>query len=366
MGSVLGLERADAGTRPRAEDRDPSGGRSPFDEADPAVLRAMIELGGRVLDDLAGDVPPARTLRDLCDSCRAVLDAGRVTVELGGAVDATFRAEAVRPEEADGSPEISYRRAITGPDGQSLGWLEAAWPADDGRPNPLDRLVVERFSRLAVLIVERHNARRQQLQALAQDRQDLAGEIHDDPIQTMTAVALRLQRVQPKLGDGPERQAVAEARALTDQAIERLRQVMFSLHPATLDEDGLAATLEAYAETYLEPEGLVCEVTAAGEEPVPAEIAALAFRLARGALVNVVKHARASRVQVRLSAAGGLVRLTVIDDGIGFDTEALSHTPVGHFGIPHARSLARSAGGSYITSSEPGRGTTVTIELPLS
>lgn len=213
-------------TRAAGPTREPS----PFDQADPELLRAMVELDGRVLDDLAGDVPAPRTLRDLCDSCRLVLDASRVTVELTGdpdrqvrtllppdgplstgarpgwladdagldelaglanladpgagpaglppartatrspAGDGSFRAEAPGPDRRPDEAEIAYRVGLTGPDGRAAGWLEAAWPVGHGRPTELDMAVVDRFSRLAVLVVARQRARRDQLLALARDR----------------------------------------------------------------------------------------------------------------------------------------------------------------------------------------------------
>lgn len=218
---------------------------------------------------------------------------------------------------------------------------------------------------MAFVVLERHLARRRQLQAVAKDREMTAGEIHDDPIQTMTAVSLRLQRVAKQFANGEASEQVEAARALTDEAIERLRHVMFSLYPETLVEDGLVTALEAYCETYVDPGGLITTIEGDTLAELPAEIGMLAFRLVRNAIANVVRHADASTLSVVVTASDHRLLITVTDDGAGFDVASLVHTTVGHFGIPHARTLAHWAGGSYLTASSPGDGTVVTIDLPI-
>ncbi len=339
---------------------------SAFEGATASFMRSMLGIDGRWLANLAGDGRPSETLRYLCDSARDLLGADDVAVRLyEGAIGLSGLVES--------GPGVLGREVVVpqliadvgNPADGPLGQLEFWWADSERQPTPLDELVATRFATMALLVLERHMGKRRQLQAIAQERESTAGEIHDDPIQVMTAVSLQLQRTASRLADGEDRAAIQQARALNDDAIDRLRHVIFSLHPATLAEDGLTASIEAYCESYVEPEGLAWKVTGFSDDEVPLELGALAFRLCRNALVNVVEHAQASAVVIDVSSIDGLLQVEVRDDGIGFDLAQVRHTRVGHVGIPHAVTLARWAAGTYTTVSTPGQGTTVTVKLPI-
>lgn len=329
-------------------------------------MRSLLGIGGRLLADISGDERPSETLQYLCDSARDLLDADNVTVRLQEdtiGLRSLFESRTgVWGNEAI-VPQLIAE--IGSPGDTPLGQLEFSWADRQRDATKLDELVATRCATMALLVLDRHLAKRRQLQAIAQEREMVAGEIHDDPIQVMTAVSLRLQRAAARLPDGEDRVAVQEVRALNDNAIERLRRVMFSVHPVNLAEDGLAATLEDYCEGFIETQGISWKVTAAGDDDVPVELGALAYRLCRNALVNVIEHAAAAAVVIDICARGGLLRVDVRDDGVGFDVAKVRHTRVGHLGIPHAVTLARWAAGTYITESAPGHGTTVTLELPI-
>lgn len=329
-------------------------------------MRSMLAIGGRMLADMSGDVRPSETLQYLCDSVRGLLGADDVTVRLHEdtiGIWGVFESDSGVLGNGAIVPQLIAE--IGGPADASLGQLEFSWADRERVPTPLDEMVATRFATMALLVLDRHLAKRRQLQAISQEREMVAGEIHDDPIQVMTAVSLRLQRAASRLPEGEDRDAIQQARTLNDNAIERLRRVMFSLHPVSLGEDGLSASLEDYCDSFIGAEGLSWKVTAAGDEEVPIELSALAFRLCRNALVNVIEHAEATAVVIEISLSGKLLQVDVRDDGVGFDLGQVRHTRVGHLGIPHAVTLARWAAGTYTTKSEPGHGTTVTLELPI-
>jgi signal transduction histidine kinase len=339
---------------------------SDLDDAPVGFLRHMMGIGGRILDDLADDVPSEHTLEFISGSARQLLEASAVEVEV---VDRDAPEGSSRRTVMAGRRDHETGRApielAIGHGTRVDAVLRIWWSDDPSRPTDLDRAVAARFSRMVLLVVDRSNTRRDQVLAVTREREALAGEIHDDPIQMMTAASLELQLVATRL-DEAQRPTVEAARATVEEAIEGLRHIMYSLHPPTLDEDGLGAALEAYCETYVEPLGLgwVLHDTV-GDVPLPLEVAALAFRLARGAIVNAVKHAEGTEIAVHASIDGQRLVVEISDDGKGFDLSSLSHTPVGHFGITHAMTLARWLGGSYVTESTVGVGTVVTVDLPL-
>jgi signal transduction histidine kinase len=193
----------------------------------------------------------------------------------------------------------------------------------------------------------------------------MAGQLHDDQVQAMTLVSIRLQQVARRVGDDPVlADAVAQAREATTRAIDRLRRMIFDLHSPVLDSEGLVAALEVYADETFDD---TVRTSVRGDTgPVDDATAGLAYRLAREAVFNAFKHASPSTVDVTVERRLGSLVVTVSDDGIGFERtpgELPEPTP-GHLGIRHAADLADAAGGRWDVRTEPGAGTTVTIALP--
>lgn len=253
---------------------------------------------------------------------------------------------------------------IPGLDGRVVGM--AAFPPGSLAADPINAGTRIGVLRLAGLVIERHRIRRRRLAAVARERERIAGQLHDDPVQAMTAVGLRLQRLERRFEDDED--VVGEVRALrllTNDATDRIRHMMFGLHPPSLAEDGLADTLMDYLEVFVEPDGIEWSVDGPSRG-VPPHAAVLGFRLARGAIHNVVKHAGAARIDVGIDTDDRFVTIEVRDDGCGFDVELAAGAETGHAGIPYAEDLAAEAGGAYLISSTVGVGTTVTIRLPLA
>lgn len=231
----------------------------------------------------------------------------------------------------------------------------ATAPNDDGALDALTDFVS--------WIVERHRVRLRRLHNIDRERQMIAGQLHDDSIQAMTAISLNLQRLARS--DAPAQDQVQHLLLLTNDAIDRLRHMMFALHPPTLATDGLVATLEDYVDAFIAPTGVRTVVTGDEARRYPPIIEALAFRLARAAVLNSHKHAQAGTIEVAVTASSTSACVTVRDDGVGFDPSTVGHGGVGHAGIEYSRDLAAEVGGTYEVVSAPGSGTTVTISLPI-
>jgi PAS domain S-box-containing protein len=200
--------------------------------------------------------------------------------------------------------------------------------------------------------------------AQEEERRRIATDIHDDPIQVMSAVDMRLQMLQ----DFPESmtsEAIADIEREVATAIERLRSLLFELRPSALERDGLAAALGVYLEHTAVTTGWRVEVVDRSvKEPSP-DMAALLYRIAQEAIVNARKHADASTVTAEVrSAADGIV-VRVVDDGIGFVPD-LSATPEpGHLGLSTMQERAELSGGWVRVTSSPGAGTSVECWLPV-
>lgn len=210
--------------------------------------------------------------------------------------------------------------------------------------------------------------RRRRLEALLvhaqeSERKRIAWDLHDDSIQAMTAVALRLKAFRRRVAQDPDFAAhLDELEKVVREAIGRLRGLLFELRPVVLDREGLVAALRQYLET-LEPEGISISLEARLRIEPPPETRVLLYRLAQEALMNVRKHARAERVEVTVEERGDGVALRIRDDGAGFSPE---HQPVrtGHLGLLAMRERAEVFGGWCRIESAPGSGTTVDVWVP--
>lgn len=195
------------------------------------------------------------------------------------------------------------------------------------------------------------------------ERERIAGDIHDDSVQVMTAVAMRLEMLQGKLADPVLQERHAKLQDTVRLAIARLRHLLFQLHPAALERDGLAAAIEAYLEHSADTLTDFEVDDRLPAEPPP-ELRALLYRIVQEAIVNTLKHADASRIDVRLEAADDGFEVTVQDDGAGFDVTDAQVPRHGHLGLRSMRQRAELAGGWLRLDSVPGQGTTVRVWVP--
>lgn len=185
---------------------------------------------------------------------------------------------------------------------------------------------------------------------------EVARELHDDLGQR--TFSLRMQLYARPDGDGPQERLAAEVDALHRD----LRSLSRRLHPPQLRENGLAEALGDLCRGFDADSGMRVRLELPG---TPAELPPATslhlFRIAQEALVNAHRHAGATRVDLVLERSEGAVRLTVNDDGHGFEAQASG----GGLGMVGMRSRALAMGGTFAVESGPGRGTRVRVEVPL-
>jgi PAS domain S-box-containing protein len=284
------------------------------------------------------------------------------------------KAENSRSNES-GEPFVSEYRMYT-KDGRIL-WLrdEATLSDEGGRPhwrgvmsNITPQKEAEEKLRWSLDVLRRTIQERRDLaqrleSAEEEERRRIAADIHDDPIQVMTAVDLRLSMLaEQEIPIDPA--ALDEIRETVRHSIERLRSLVFELRPAALDRDGLVAALSqslAHAGTQTEWTYEVADELVS--EPGP-ELRATLYRITQEAISNARKHARASSIRVTASTDGNGVSIRVSDDGSGFDVGSLDRPEPGHLGLVTMMERAELMGGWCRVSSEPGEGTTVGCWLP--
>jgi PAS domain S-box-containing protein len=201
------------------------------------------------------------------------------------------------------------------------------------------------------------------VEAQENERRAIAAEIHDDTVQVMSAVGLRMERTAAALTNPAEAAAIDELRATVREATGRLRHLLFTLTPPELAV-GTGSAISAFITPLAQREGFAWEVRDQLEEEPPMDARLLVYRIAQEALVNVAKHANARYVSVTLERQGGGIRLTVSDDGVGAAGDAVERSRPGHLGVSARRHRAQLAGGALTISSTPGQGTLVDAWLP--
>ena len=226
-----------------------------------------------------------------------------------------------------------------------------------------DQALIETFAAHAALALE--NARlheRSRELSIVEERNRLARELHDAVTQKLFGVVLAAEAGAALL-DRDAAQAAAQlalVRDLARAAMEELRAVIVHLRPAALESQGLAVALSQHVDVLRRSHDREIALAVEGDAPVPAAVEADIFRIAQEALHNALRHARAERVEVRLSCAPGQVVLTVSDDGVGFERDAVRSTSLG---LTTMAERARAAGGTLRIETAPGAGTTVRLEV---
>jgi signal transduction histidine kinase len=198
-----------------------------------------------------------------------------------------------------------------------------------------------------------------------EQRRRIAVDVHDDSIQAMAAVSLRLQVMRRSAPTRELADKIQEIEQAVVMAVGRLRRLLFQLDSAALHEMGLAHALSRYAdELFPEAPPRVSFRTNLEVEP-PTLMRTVLYRIAQEALNNIRKHARATQVTVFVGPLDDGVLVTVQDDGMGFDVDGVStHALPGHLGLQSMRERATLADGWLTIDSKVGSGAAVRFWLP--
>ncbi|HOR00617.1 MAG TPA: histidine kinase [Anaerolineae bacterium] len=252
---------------------------------------------------------------------------------------------------------------------QALAAAADAWSKGDFRLLPEDRSHDEighlgmRLRNMAERIQGLLQTRREL--AMMEERNRLARELHDTVKQQAFATLMQVRAARNLLTSDPAAAAphLEEAEALIRTSQQDLGRMIAELRPAALDGQGLAKALRAYAETWSQQAHVPVTFSVQNDRRLPLDVEQALYRLAQEAFSNVARHSHASLVQVRLDYAADQVRLTVADNGVGFDSHMASESG---FGLQSMRERAEALGGILLLQSVKGAGTTLTAIIPLS
>lgn len=321
-----------------------------IDGDDLAVIRAVLTPAARAAFDTVGVtsvlVAPMRAR-------------GKVVGTLGLWRRAGRPAHSVRDQQF--VQELADRSGLA---------IDGAKLVDQLRTELNERKQAEESLKLTVELMQRLENKRHALvesmiHAQEQERKRIAAEVHDDSIQAMAAAGIRMQTLRRRLDDPALVQAALEIEELVGESIRRLRNLLFQLDPAGVEQVGLGAALHTFMEHTFRDTSTVCQVQGVLTHEPPKDLRLILYRIAQEALTNVRKHAEASHVRVNLAEDERGYTVTVHDDGRGFDPsdERARYLP-GHLGMRGMADRAQLGDGNVLVESIPGQGTAIRIWVP--
>lgn len=206
------------------------------------------------------------------------------------------------------------------------------------------------------------------IKAQEDERRHLAREMHDGPAQSMANLVMRAEICERLLAaKRPEvMQELGQLKMLVKESLREVRQIIFDLHPMSLDTLGFVPSLQRYFDNLQEREGEVIHLEVTGQvRDLPSTMEVALFRMIQEAVSNASKHAQATHIQVQLGFFDDHVSATILDDGVGFDVQRVEEDRVRRqsFGLIGMRERAALLAGELSVESQVGVGTTVRISF---
>ncbi|MCM8900759.1 sensor histidine kinase [Caldicoprobacter algeriensis] len=211
--------------------------------------------------------------------------------------------------------------------------------------------------------------------AQEQERQRLARDIHDGPAQSLSNIVLKCELCEKLLDRDIEkaRKQIGELKQLVKSSLQEIRRIIFDLRPMSLDDLGLVPTLQRYVSTFIEDTGIdvALEVYDLDENAVDKVVEVAVFRIVQEALSNIKKHSKATKVHIKMYVKDGFLIARIADNGIGFDKEKVegqkrADIHEGGFGIYGMKQRAELLKGKLTVQSQEGKGTTVSLQIPIN
>ena len=202
------------------------------------------------------------------------------------------------------------------------------------------------------------------------ERHRIARELHDETGQSLTALSLGLRVLAEMIPHNPTKAMiqVEQLQEISKDSLKELQRLVAGLHPPQLDDLGLTAALRWFANETHTRYGQKINVYSEGDVTIiPTDVRVVLFRITQEAVTNVIRHANASEVNIRLRMSTNEVLLQIEDDGIGFNVDSTIDSGIGQarLGLLGMMERATLVGGTCSIKSQPGKGTQVIASVPI-
>lgn len=218
---------------------------------------------------------------------------------------------------------------------------------------------------------ERQDFIRDLFVTIENERRATARDLHDGVGQGLTLMVARLKSVREEMPQADLLRRLAELRELAQSTLAETRRLALGLRPSLLDDLGLVPAIERVLGDLpgTPPLSVTTDLQALVDVRLPEAVESTLFRIFQEALQNVVRHAQARAIELRLLRLSASVILEVVDDGCGFSPESVANCSArhgGHMGLVGMAERAALAGGRLEIESRPGQGTSIEVELPVT
>lgn len=347
------------------EDYEPVAGASP--ESDQMVrLRAEFEQFHQtsidVLRDAAGRSPAA--IRDLLN--RHVVPRREAALAISEEIQALNRQAFIRQQSEITNvhqvAELKSRQQL----GLALMFSLGVLLFTSLYAAKLEARLRMQLKRDVLISRELHETATRLMSAQEEERRTIARELHDEVGQVLTAIKVELSIAQRSIeASGASAAPLADVQSIADGALHTVRNLTQLLHPAALDDLGLAAAIDASLRGLARRHDIRAELHQTGpSDRWPKEIELAAYRIVQEGVTNIGKHAKATHCDVNLTYLHDRLLIEVNDDGVGFDAATEGKIGRAGLGLVSVRERAARLGGTFNILSGPGRGTRLIVSLP--
>jgi two-component system, NarL family, sensor histidine kinase DegS len=225
------------------------------------------------------------------------------------------------------------------------------------------------FEESRIMQEQMRHLSRQLLLTQEEERRRISRELHDEIVQTLVGINVHLASlsVKSRVDVKDLRQKIGRTQRLVEKSVDIVHRFARELRPTVLDDLGLIPALQSFIKDFAKRTGIRIRFTAfEGVELLSDTQRTVLYRVAQSALANVHKHAKASEAQVRLRQLKSVIRMQIHDNGKSFDLDrvlfAKRHKRLGLLG---SRERVEMVGGTFNIDSAPGKGTTITADIPI-
>ena len=213
---------------------------------------------------------------------------------------------------------------------------------------------------------------RRLLEAQEAERRRISLELHDQVGQILTAVKMNLHALRKACGTSDIATQIEENLNVIDEAVDQVRDLSVDLRPLLLDDFGLLVAVRWYLDRQAKKSGVAVELVSLSlneDDRFPADLETACFRIVQEAVTNIIRHAKAARISIRLERTGSDLMLVIGDDGVGFDAKAVRTGAGGTattLGLRGMEERAQAVGGTLTIDSAPRLGTQICASFPVA
>lgn len=204
------------------------------------------------------------------------------------------------------------------------------------------------------------------IEAQENEKKRISRDIHDGPAQSLANVIFKAEYASKIIDTSPvkAKREIAELQEDVRNTLKDIRKIIYDLMPMSLDDLGLVPTIKKLISNIMDSNALIIDFSVVQNSVIDDQLTNLMiFRVVQEAFNNIIKHSKSKRVALSMHISDIEIKLSITDDGIGFDVEKTTQSPLG-YGLYNMKERVDIVGGTLLIDSEISKGTTINIRIP--